>query len=65
MAAEAWPGVLVLIVKADHRITVRTSDNGAFVGEELPTGEYEGSIDAVTLPAGYPVNTLMAHRVRV
>jgi hypothetical protein len=61
----ALAGVLVHIVNADSRTTVRTSDDGTFAGEGLPAGDYDVSIDAGSVPAGYPVDALAPQRVRV
>jgi hypothetical protein len=58
-------GVIVHIVNADRRTTVRTSDDGTFVGEGLPAGDYDVTIEAGSVPAGYPVDMLAPQRVRV
>ena len=58
-------GVLVHIVNGDGRTAVRTSDDGTFVQEGLAAGDYEVSIDAGSVPPGYPVRSLEPQRVRV
>ncbi len=58
-------GVLVHIANGDRRTTVRTADDGTFVGEGLPAGDYDVTIEAGSVPAGYPVDTLAPQRVRV
>ena len=64
-AGTALPGVLVRIAGADRRTTIRTADDGTFVEEGLLAGDYEVSIDAGSVPAGYPVDTLAPQRVHV
>ena len=58
-------GVLVHIAGADRRTTVRTADDGTFVDEGLLAGDYDVTIEAGSVPAGYPVDTLAPQRVRV
>ena len=58
-------GVLVHIVSGDRRTTARTTDNGTFVAEGLPAGDYDVTIEAGSVPAGYPVDALAPQRVRV
>jgi cell division septation protein DedD len=58
-------GVLVHVVNADRRTTARTADDGRFVVEGLAPGDYDVTIDAASVPAGYPVDNLAAQRVRV
>lgn len=64
-AGTGLAGVLVHIAGADRRTTVRTTDDGTFVAEGLPAGDYEVAIEAGSVPAGYPVATLAPQRVRV
>lgn len=64
-AGAGLTGVLVHIVSATGRTTVRTADDGSFVSEGLLAGEYEVSIDGGSVPAGYPVDALALQRVRV
>jgi cell division septation protein DedD len=64
-AGNALPGVLVHVAGADRRTTVRTADDGTFISEGLPAGDYEVKIDAGSVPVGYPVDTLAPQRVRV
>jgi hypothetical protein len=58
-------GVVVHIRGAERQITIRTSDDGTFVAEGLWAGEYDVTIEAGSVPAGYPVDTLTPQRVRV
>jgi hypothetical protein len=58
-------GVLVHIAGPDRRTTARTADDGTFVGEGLVAGDYDVTIEAGSVPAGYPVSTLAPQRVRV
>ena len=58
-------GVVVHIAGDDRRTTIRTADDGTFVAEGLSAGEYDVTIEAGSVPAGYPVNTLARQRVRV
>ena len=64
-AGTAIPGVLVRVAGADHQATLRTSDDGTFVAEGLLAGDYEVSIEAGSVPAGYPVGALESQAVRV
>ncbi|MGH9308044.1 MAG: carboxypeptidase regulatory-like domain-containing protein [Vicinamibacterales bacterium] len=64
-AGTALPGILVRIASADRRTTVRTADDGTFVEEGLLAGDYDVSIEAGSVPAGYPVDNLTPQRVRV
>ena len=64
-AGGALPGVLVHIASADRRATIRTADDGTFIAEGLPAGDYEVTVDAGSVPVGYPVDALAAQRVRV
>jgi hypothetical protein len=74
-AGTGLSGVLVHIVSGDptfakatvgkRETTVRTADDGTFVGEGLPAGDYVVSIESGSVPAGYPVDTLAPQRVRV
>ncbi len=64
-AGAGLPGVLVHIASGERRTTARTADDGTFVAEGLPAGEYEVTVDAGSVPAGYPVDSLAAQRVRV
>jgi hypothetical protein len=59
------PGVLVHIATADRPTTVRTGDDGTFVAEGLAAGDYDVTIEAGSVPVGYPVDTLTPERVRV
>jgi hypothetical protein len=65
VAGLGLSGVVVHIRGAERQITIRTSDDGTFVAEGLWAGEYEVTIEAGPVPAGYPVDTLTAQRVRV
>ena len=58
-------GVVVHIAGADRRTTIRTADDGTFVAEGLSAGDYDVTIEAGSVPAGYPVDTLARQRVRV
>jgi hypothetical protein len=58
-------GVLVHIAAADRPTTVRTGDDGTFVAEGLAAGDYDVTIEAGSVPVGYPVDTLAPERVRV
>ena len=58
-------GVGVHIVGTDRRTTVRTADNGSFVADGLPAGDYDVIIDPGTVPAGYPLDSLAPQRIRV
>src|SRR5262249_14155289 len=58
-------GVLVRIARAEHQKTVRDYDDGTFVEDGLLAGDYDVSIQAGSVPAGYPVAALAAQRVRV
>ena len=58
-------GVLVEAVNGEHRTTARTADDGTFVMEGLAPGDYDVSIDAASVPAGYPLDRVAAQRVRV
>jgi len=58
-------GVLVQVVGGEHRTTARTADDGSFVIEGLAPGDYDVSIDAASVPAGYPLDDVAAQRVRV
>ena len=58
-------GVLLHVNSGDRRMTVRTADDGTFVVKGLAPGEYDVAIDAGSVPAGYPVDSLVAQRVRV
>jgi hypothetical protein len=58
-------GVLVHVAGADRRTTTLTADDGTFVVEGLAPGDYDVTIDAGSVPAGYPVDNLAAQRVRV
>ncbi|MGH9371866.1 MAG: carboxypeptidase regulatory-like domain-containing protein, partial [Vicinamibacterales bacterium] len=58
-------GVLLHVVSGDRRTTARTADDGTFVVEGLAPGDYDVAIDAGSVPAGYPVDSLAAQRVRV
>lgn len=64
-AGAALSGILVRIAGADRRTTVRTADDGTFVEEGLLAGDYVVSIEAGSVPAGYPVDSLAPQRVRV
>jgi hypothetical protein len=59
------PNVLVHIAGTDRRTTVRTADDGSFVGEGLPAGDYDVTVEAGSVPAGYPLDGLVPQRVRV
>ena len=59
------PGVLIHIAGGDRSTTVRTADDGTFVGEGLIPGDYDVAVDAGSVPAGYPVDGLARQRVRV
>ncbi|MDQ3347019.1 MAG: carboxypeptidase-like regulatory domain-containing protein [Acidobacteriota bacterium] len=58
-------GVLLHVISGDRRMIARTADDGTFVVEGLAPGEYDVAIDAGSVPAGYPVDSLVAQRVRV
>jgi cell division septation protein DedD len=58
-------GVLVQVVSGEHRTTARTADDGSFVMEGLAPGDYDVSIDAASVPAGYPLDRVAEQRVRV
>lgn len=58
-------GVILHVVGGDRRTTARTADDGTFVVEGLAPGDYDVAIDAGSVPAGYPVDSLVAQRVRV
>jgi hypothetical protein len=64
-AGLGLPGIIVHINGGERRITVRTGDDGAFVGEGLGAGEYDVAIETGSVPAGFPVDTLAPQRVRV
>ncbi len=64
-AGLGLPGVVVRVASAERRTTVRTADDGTFVAEGLSAGIYDVSIETGSVPAGYPVDTLAAQRVRV
>jgi len=64
-AGNGLSGVLVHIASADRQVTVHTADDGAFVAEGLPAGLYDVTIEAGSVPAGYPVDTVVPQRVRV
>jgi cell division septation protein DedD len=59
------PGVMVHIAGAERRTTIRTADDGTFAAQGLLAGDYDVSLDAGSVPAGYPVETLAPQRVRV
>ena len=64
-AGSGIDGVLLNVVNADRLITARTTDDGTFVVEGLSPGDYDVAIDAGSVPAGYPVDSLAVQRVRV
>jgi cell division septation protein DedD len=64
-AGAGVSGVLLHITGADRRTTARTGDDGAFVADGLVAGDYDVSIEAGSVPVGYPVDTLAARRVHV
>jgi len=64
-AGTAINGVLVEVVNGEHRTTARTADDGSFVIEGLAAGDYDVSIDAASVPAGYPLDGVATQRVRV
>jgi cell division septation protein DedD len=64
-AGSSLPGVLVHVASADRQLTVRTADDGTFIAQGLPAGVYDVTIEAGSVPAGYPVDTLAPQRVRV
>jgi hypothetical protein len=59
------PGVVVHVAGDGRQRTIRTRDDGSFVVEGLPAGDYDVTIDAGSVPAGYPVDALAPQRVRV
>ncbi len=58
-------GVLIHVAGGDRRTTARSGDDGAFTVEGLPAGDYDVTIDAASVPPGYPLESLTAQRVRV
>jgi cell division septation protein DedD len=64
-AGAGMNGVLVQVVNGEYRTTARTADDGSFVVEGLSPGDYDVSIDAASVPAGYPLDSVAAQRVRV
>lgn len=58
-------GVLVQIVGGEQRTTARTADDGSFVVEGLAPGDYDVSVEAASVPPGYPLDSVAAQRVRV
>ena len=58
-------GVLVRIIGVERETTVRTADDGTFIAEGLPAGEYDVRIEKGSVPAGYAVDALAPLRVRV
>jgi hypothetical protein len=64
-AGAGLDGVLVHIVGDDRRLTARTADDGRFVVDGLAPGDYDVSLDAGSVPTGYPVDALPVQRVRV
>jgi hypothetical protein len=59
------PGVLVHIANVDRRTSARTADDGSFAGEGLSAGDYDVTIEAGSVPAGYPLDALIPQRVHV
>jgi hypothetical protein len=57
-AGDGLPGVVLRIAGADRQLSVSTTDNGTFVAEGLTSGSYTVAIDAGSVPAGYPVDSL-------
>lgn len=64
-AGNGLSGVLVHVRSADRQTSVHTSDDGSFVAEGLPAGDYDVSVDASSVPVGYPMDLLTPQRVRV
>lgn len=64
-AGNGLSRVLVHVAGADRQTTVLTADDGTFIAEGLPAGDYDVTIQASSVPAGYPVDTLAPRRVRV
>jgi cell division septation protein DedD len=64
-AGRGLSGVVVHVASADRRTSIRTGDDGTFVAEGLSAGDYDVTVEAGSVPAGYPVDTLAPQRVRV
>jgi cell division septation protein DedD len=57
--------VLLRVVGEDRNSSAYSADDGTFIVEGLPAGDYDVSVDASTVPAGYAVDALAPQRVRV
>jgi cell division septation protein DedD len=57
--------VLLHVAGGDRNSSTYSADDGTFIVEGLPAGDYEVSVDASTVPAGYAVDALAPQRVRV
>jgi len=64
-AGDGVSRVLVRVAGVDRNSSAHSADDGTFIVEGLPAGEYDVSVDASTVPAGYAVDALAAQRVRV
>jgi hypothetical protein len=64
-AGLGLPGVLIHVANADRRASARTADDGSFIAEGLVAGDYDVAIEAGSVPAGYPLDSLLPQRVRV
>ncbi|HEY7009603.1 MAG TPA: carboxypeptidase regulatory-like domain-containing protein [Jatrophihabitantaceae bacterium] len=64
-AGAGLSGVVIQISGNGRRTSARTGDDGAFVAEGLRAGDYDVSVEAGSVPAGYPVALLAPQRVHV
>lgn len=64
-AGNGLSRVQVQVASTDRQATVHTADDGTFIAEGLPAGDYDVTIEAGSVPTGYPVDTLASQRVRV
>jgi cell division septation protein DedD len=64
-AGAALSDVVIQIAGNNRRISVRTGDDGTFAAEGLEAGDYDVSVEAGSIPAGYPVESLAPQHIHV